>query len=381
MDAYEQVRDISQGMVQNDRLLKLDTPLGKNVLLPLRALGQSRIGRDYGFTVDMVSTSRTLELKQLIAQPVTLWIRQNDRTYQPHHGYVHTARRLGSDGGLVHTQLEFASWLHFLRFRKDARIWQDKTVLDILADVFNAHPQARGRFRFNLYGPLKTPLAPRSFCMQYEDDWTFVHRLLESEGLWGYFEQAEDGQSHTLVITDYNYFANELKPGQIHFSRSAMDAEVDGFSHWSGTRTLQSVRYTGVTGDYKAPLRSSTQSKDTVPNQGALPEQTEVYEYTGKYTWPDGNRGAISRRCGWRNTSPGRSASMAQAVSVVWTLAGILSSSITRTTRMTRSSSASSSPSRCSGSSRTTCRRATHDRFQEAWKARSGRCARAIRPK
>ncbi|MEX3954033.1 type VI secretion system Vgr family protein [Paraburkholderia sp. EG287B] len=291
MHAYEQIRDISQGVVQNDRLLKLDTPLGKDVLLPLRAVGQSRVGRDYGFTVDMVSTSRQIELKQLIAQPVTLWIRQNDKTYQPHHGYVHTARRLGADGGLVHTQLEFASWLHFLRFRKDARIWQDRTVQDILADVFNAHPQARGRFRFNLYGQLKTPLAPRSFCMQYEDDWTFVHRLLEAEGLWGYFEQAEDGQSHTLVITDYNYFASELKPGQIHFSRSAIDAEVDGFSQWSGTRTLQSVRYTSVTGDYKAPLSSKTQSKNTVPNQGDLPDQTEVYEYTGKYTWLDNNRG------------------------------------------------------------------------------------------
>ncbi|OBR48509.1 type VI secretion system Vgr family protein [Paraburkholderia tropica] len=291
MDAYEQILDISQGVVQNDRLLKLDTPLGKNILLPLRAVGQSRIGRDYGFAVDMVSTSGKLELKQLIGQPVTLWIRQNDKTYQPHHGYVHTARRLGSDGGLVYTQLELASWLHFLRFRKDARIWQDRTVLDILADVFNAHPQARGRFRFNLYGQLKTPLAARSFCMQYEDDWTFVHRLLESEGLWGYFEQAQDGQSHTLVITDYNYFTEELKPGQIHFSRSAMDEEVDGFSQWSGTRTLQSVRYTGVTGDYKAPLRIKTQSKDAVPNQGDLPGQTEVYEYTGKYTWSDNRRG------------------------------------------------------------------------------------------
>ncbi|WP_256737830.1 phage late control D family protein, partial [Paraburkholderia fungorum] len=30
---------------------------------------------------------------------------------------VHTARRLGSDGGLTSYQIAFACWLHFLRFR------------------------------------------------------------------------------------------------------------------------------------------------------------------------------------------------------------------------------------------------------------------------
>ncbi|MFX1766899.1 type VI secretion system Vgr family protein [Paraburkholderia sp. A1RI-2L] len=291
MNAYEHIKSLSPRARQHNRPMKLDTSVGEDVLLPLRATGYSRIGRDYGFTVDMVSTSAQIELKQLIAQPVTLWIRQNDKSYQPHHGYVHTVRRLGADGGLVHTQLEFASWLHFLRFRKDARIWQDKTVTEILADVFNAHPQARGKFRFNLYGRLSNPLPQRSFCMQYEDDWNFVHRLMESEGLWSYFEQAQDGKSHTLVITDYNYFCDELPLGQIKFSRTAPGTEVDEFSLWSGTRTLQSVRYTGVTGDYKVPRENRTLSRKTLRNQGDLPDQTEVYEYTGKYTWLDDKRG------------------------------------------------------------------------------------------
>uniref|UniRef100_UPI00286F70CE contractile injection system protein, VgrG/Pvc8 family n=1 Tax=Paraburkholderia sp. TaxID=1926495 RepID=UPI00286F70CE len=85
---------------QEGRLLKLDTPLGDNVLLPQRAVGHARIGRDYGFTVDVVSTNENVELEKLIAQPVTLWLQQADQTYLPHHGYVHTARRLGSDGSL-----------------------------------------------------------------------------------------------------------------------------------------------------------------------------------------------------------------------------------------------------------------------------------------
>lgn len=49
----------------------------------------------------------------------------------------HTARRLGSDSGLTSHQIVFASKLHFLRFRKDVRIWQDKPADAILTDVFN----------------------------------------------------------------------------------------------------------------------------------------------------------------------------------------------------------------------------------------------------
>ncbi|QLD47860.1 phage late control D family protein, partial [Paraburkholderia fungorum] len=138
-----------------------------------------------------------IELKTLIAQPVTLWIQQTDQSYAPHHGYVHTARRLGSDSAITSYQIGFVSWMHFLRFRKDARIWQDKPVDEILTDVFNMHPQAQGAFRFTL----RNPLPQRSFCVQYEDDWNFCQRLMETEGLFGYFEQASDGKSHTLIVT------------------------------------------------------------------------------------------------------------------------------------------------------------------------------------
>ncbi|WP_176055770.1 phage late control D family protein, partial [Paraburkholderia caribensis] len=96
------------------------------------AIGRSRLGRNFDFTVEVMSTSGAIELKSLIAQPVTLWIqqfnnstiqqfnnstiRQFDKAYQAHHGYVHTVRRLGSDGGITSFQVELSSWLHFLRF-------------------------------------------------------------------------------------------------------------------------------------------------------------------------------------------------------------------------------------------------------------------------
>jgi type VI secretion system secreted protein VgrG len=294
MGAQDLIAAITGGLAQGDRLLKLDTPLGSDVVIPQRAVGTSRLGRHFEFTVDVVSTSSSIELKKLIAQPVTLWIQQSDKSYLPHNGFVHTARRLGSDGTLTSYQIGFASWLHFLRFRRDQRVWQDASVEDIVSDVFNSHPQAQGRFQFQL----ATPLPTRSYCRQDEYDWNFVHRLLESEGLYGFWQQAEDGKSHTLTITD-NLSALAMSPGTLPFYRAGTSSEPDALTQWSGTRTLQSALLTTRTFDYKSPsgvYNPKGTSIPTMPAQGALPAQAEVYEYTGAYTYGAQDRGdALSR--------------------------------------------------------------------------------------
>jgi len=289
MLAQDLVGAIRGGLIQSNRLVKLDTPLGNNVLLPQRVIGHSRIGRDCQFIVDAISTSSDIELKQLIAQPVTLWIQQSDQSYLPHHGYGHSATRLGSDGGLVHFQIGFASWLNFLRFRSDARIWQDKSADLILTDVFNQHPQAQGAFRFDLRLTSRQPLQSRSYCVQYEDDWNFCMRLMEEEGLHCYIEQASDGKSHTVVITDTLDAFPVLSPQTVEFYRAGTGSEANALVQWSGERILQSTTLTTRTFDYKSPGGSASlpngTSTPTLPNQGNLPSQTEVYEYTGSYTF------------------------------------------------------------------------------------------------
>ncbi|MGK8202840.1 type VI secretion system Vgr family protein [Burkholderia cenocepacia] len=292
MGAADIIDQIRSGLLQKERLVKIDTPLGDNALLVQRVVGQSRAGRDYGFTVDVASLNESVELKTLIAQPVTLWLQQSDKSYRPVHGYVHTARRLGSDGGLTSYQLEFSSWLHFLRFRKDARIWQDTTVDEIISQVFNQHPQAAGAFRFALSRPAQS----RSFCVQYEDDWNFVHRLMEIEGWYGFFEQAEDGKSHKLVVTDDLYAFQPLAPETVQFYHAGANSETDALVQWTATRVLQSSSITTSTFDYKSPRERKVTDIPTMPNQGELPSQTEVYEYTGTYSYQKQERGdALSK--------------------------------------------------------------------------------------
>jgi type VI secretion system secreted protein VgrG len=288
MGAQDLSRLLETAANQFDRLVKLDTSLGSDILLPQRIVGHSRIGRDCAFTIDVVSLNGSIELKTLIAQPATLWMQQSDGSeYAPFHGYIHTARRLGSDGQLTSYQLIMSSWMYFLRFRKDARIFQEKSTDLIIQEIFAEHPQASGAYRFEIHKPAPV----RSFCMQYEDDHNFVHRLLESEGWFYTVEQASDGKSHTLVITDDIYSVKALAPQQVDFYRSSVSSETDALVQWAGSRELQSAAYSFSTVDYKTPFAPKTQSIPTKSDQGNLPGQAEVYEYGGAYTYNTGSRG------------------------------------------------------------------------------------------
>lgn len=287
MNSQDIIALFGSRVLQSGRLMTLDTPLGPNQLVPHIAVGKSRLGRNFEFVLDVVSLQDSIALKTLIAQPVTLWTQQADESYLPHHGYIHTARRLGSDGQLTTYQLAFSSWLHFLKFRKDARIFQDMTAQDIIAAVFQEHPQAASAYRFDVGNAAPA----RSFCVQFEDDWNFVHRLLESEGWYYYFEHADDGKSHTLVVTDDLYSLKPLAAEQVEFYRAGISSQTDALVQWAGTRTLQSTSRSTQTFDYKQPNARKEQSLPTIDNQGELPQQAEVYEYTGAYTYLDDARG------------------------------------------------------------------------------------------
>ncbi|WP_347557782.1 type VI secretion system Vgr family protein [Robbsia sp. KACC 23696] len=287
--------DLTGALTQQERLLVLTTPLGDGVLIPERMVGHSRLGRQFEFTIDLVSTTPDVPLKTLIAQPISLGIQMPENAYQALHGYVHTARRLGSDGTLTSYQITAASWMHFLKFRRDQRTWNDRSVVDILSDVFDQHPEAAGRYRF----ALSREIPNRSYCRQNETDWNFVHRTMEHEGWFGFWQQAADGSGHTLVITDTLTSIDSLTPESVNFYRADIDADVNAFTQWSGTRTLQSTTYTTRTFDYKNPaVRTGAKGTQTptLPTQGALPSQAEVYEYTGSYTYSAQTRGdALSR--------------------------------------------------------------------------------------
>ncbi|MGM0953443.1 MAG: type VI secretion system Vgr family protein [Pseudomonadota bacterium] len=283
---------------QSRRLLTLE--MAGAPLMPHRLVGEQRVSEPFRYTLDCFSQQGDIELKTLMAQPARLSVLQADGGYRYFHGLVSEAAMLGEDGGVTYYQLTLVSWLEMLKLGRDSRIFQDRSVVDILSEVFEGHDLARGGYRFDL----RRAYPARSYCVQYrESDFHFVSRLMEEEGLWYYFEHSGNGRGeddeegkenrfdgHRLVITDDVDTCQPVQPRTIRFHRQAATEQEDALTQWGGVRQQQSTRVSVGTFDYKQPSLTKRASLDTLSNQGNLPE-AEVYDYAGEYYYHGFERG------------------------------------------------------------------------------------------
>ncbi|WP_448169112.1 type VI secretion system Vgr family protein [Burkholderia ambifaria] len=280
------------GYAQFDRIVKLDTPLGDDWLTPLYVKINARLGRNFEVTVDASSVvGDKIKLSALMLQPVTLWIRQTDGGYLPIHGYVQRARRLGNDGTVSYFQLQFSSWLSFLKLSSDRRDWQEASGWQILTDVFDKHPQASGNYGQELRAAMRS----YSHRVQWETDWNFVHRSLEEVGVFPRFDFAKDGKSHKVVMMDDLYFGPSLPNSEMKFSHAGTDEDFDGLTQLSEQQDAQSATLTLGTADYKRPDLDKQVSTPAADLED-LPGQGEDYLYTGSQTWAESDIGQQQAR-------------------------------------------------------------------------------------
>jgi len=224
---------------QTSRLLRLHTPLGSNVLLAESLFGEEGIDTGYCLQLSALSTDSSLSLKSLLGRPALLELLADAReTRRPFHGYMTSAQVCGANGGLARYRLTIEPWTAFLRLGRDSRIFQNKSVLDIIDAVFaaslsNSKIALAWRFRVD-----RSRYPIRSVTTQYqESDMAFVERLMSEEGLFSYFEHDGDPYApalggHTMVIGDSNDMFVPNASAAVHFTRSAATMTEDGIDRW-----------------------------------------------------------------------------------------------------------------------------------------------------
>ncbi|SER47534.1 type VI secretion system secreted protein VgrG [Pseudomonas sp. NFACC02] len=272
------------GISQIGRLLKLTTPLPQP-LLALRAHGLERLGRVPRYRVDVVSESNAFDPESLIGQSVSLAIKLANETLSHRHGFVQSVRYLGSDGGLQDWQIEFAPWFGFLEYRRNCRIWQDLTLPDILADIFQQHVQADGRYQLDL----RRDYPALSYVTQFnESDAHFVQRWCEQEGIYWYVTHEAD--SHRIVFVDGTDDLPALSPRAVPFHTQMATLDHDSVMHWSQSGALLNGKVQWGTNNYKAH-RQTPSAHAMALRAASAPASLERYEYRGQYAWQDEDRG------------------------------------------------------------------------------------------
>jgi type VI secretion system secreted protein VgrG len=327
---------------QGSRLLKLRFPessgFGEEVLLPHRLSGEEGLSVGYRYVLDCLSADTHLELKRLLGQAAEISLLLPDGGHRLLCGLVTHAAQAGADGGFAKYVLTLEPALATLAHRRNSRVFQDKSVPEIVSGVLDEHlaenPAFTGAFQYR--NPLGQDYPKRSYCLQYrETDLAFIERLLAEEGISYRYRHGPDpdaslappeGESrerskrcetpddrelpqHTLILFDRNDDLPACRPEDedgspggalsrpsrtsrsanhiLRFHRTDGVETDDAIDTWTAERRIQSGRSTLASYDYQAVAThvgvDDTRIKHGEPGS-ALTDGLEDYDpQTGYY--------------------------------------------------------------------------------------------------
>jgi type VI secretion system secreted protein VgrG len=236
-----QVPELFPRFTQDTRLLRLSTPLGSDRLLAESLCGEERLDGGYLLHLSALSLDADIPLRSLLGQPVLLEMLTAvpGMPLRPFHGHITCAELIGANGGFARYSLTIEPWCAFLALGRDSRMFQDKTVFDILDAVFRSW-QDRGTlvpaWRFDIADRGVYPV--RSLTCQYQESHlAFARRLMAEEGLFYYVEHSADRASsrlgsHTLVIADHKGSFRENAQAEARFTQPGAVMREDSIDRW-----------------------------------------------------------------------------------------------------------------------------------------------------
>ncbi|BAP40899.1 Rhs element Vgr protein [Pseudomonas sp. StFLB209] len=166
--------------------------------------GREALNEPFRFDIQLVSERQDLELQAFLHRPAFLQLSAEGGGI---HGQVERIAQGDRGQRLSHYQLSLRPRLANLAYRSNQRIFQNKSVQEIIILLLKEHGILADAWRFHVH----KPYPPREYCVQYqESDLQFIQRLCEEEGLHYHFEHSRQG--HVLVFGDDQTFFPRLAP-------------------------------------------------------------------------------------------------------------------------------------------------------------------------
>lgn len=264
------------GLIQENRLVAVQTPLGKDKLIFRSMRVSEALGRPFEIHLELLSADFEISFAKLLGENVTIRVdpeRGKDRRF--FNGYVSEFSHVGSVGQYASYRAVLRPWLWFLTRNADCRIYQEMTIPEIVESVFAAHG-------FNDYEMPQGSFRKWTYCVQYrETDFNFVSRLLEQEGIYYHF--AHENGKHTMKLCTPDS-SKKAFPGykDIPFFREASGAYEEGsINSWELTRVVQPTAF--ALDDYDFEKSGTPIDGDAKLGTAHGGGKREIYDYPGEY--------------------------------------------------------------------------------------------------
>lgn len=239
------------------------------------------LSETYLAVVDLVADDAPYDIGSLLGRSATLEIAR-DHGARRVLGIVARVDRLGGAAGKLVVRAHVVPAFALLRQTCDSRIFQDKTVPEILEAVL---AEAFAPYERELRLALSRPTyATRDYCVQYrESDHDFVVRLCAEEGIGFHFEHSGDRE----VMTFFD--ANDALPPCMTIDGDAVPMS-SGESGVEVTEVVRTFEWTRTLDTTSVVLREHDWTRPrlelTFANRGedARGRDRERYEYPGAFT-------------------------------------------------------------------------------------------------
>jgi uncharacterized protein involved in type VI secretion and phage assembly/uncharacterized protein (DUF2345 family) len=236
-----------------------------------------------------------------------------DGTRTSHHGLIRMAEQIGSNGGLARYRLTVVPWLWLTTQQRHNRVFQDKSILNIVEHVFSAYqPHAAWVIGDEVAGYLDqlTGGKPRPYVVQYrESDYTFVTRLLAESGI-GFSVLHDQGNKqswpahHAIKLftdsasLDEDYSSLHQNGGSgIRFHRSASQEEQDSIQALGAVRQLHASSVTLLSWDAsgKRAVAASVPTQSAFATGGSGAHNVALEHYDPHANWQHSDSGEAER--------------------------------------------------------------------------------------
>lgn len=235
--------------------------------------GREALNRPFSFEVELVGKHRLPDLDSQLHKPAFLETSSSGCGF---HGQIYRFACTETSEHLTHYRLSLRPRLAYLAHRINQRIFQHKTVPQIIAILLEEHGILADAYAFHF----PKPYPAREYCVQYdESDLHFIQRLCEEEGVHYHFRHS--ATAHQLMFGDDETVFGKLAPTAFHPETGLVpDAPtVNRFGVRLATRTS---RVTRRDYDYADP-RFTPQGADA---SDAKPD-LEDYDYPGRFVRRD----------------------------------------------------------------------------------------------